>query len=60
MAGIVRYFQEAREELKKVNWPTRVQVLEGTQTVFIFVIFMTLLIWGMDRLFHYGMGVLLK
>ncbi|ADV66482.1 preprotein translocase subunit SecE [Deinococcus maricopensis] len=52
MNGIVRYFQEARLELLRVTWPTRQQVLEGTQAVLIFVIALTLITFLYDKVFQ--------
>jgi preprotein translocase subunit SecE len=52
MNGIVSYFRESWEELKRVSWPTRDEVLQGTQTVLIYVIMMTLIFWVMDLIFR--------
>ena len=52
MNGIVRYFQEARLELSRVTWPTRHQVLEGTQAVLIFVVALTLITFIYDKVFE--------
>lgn len=52
MNGIVRYFQEARLELSRVTWPTRQQVLEGTQAVLIFVVALTLITFMYDKVFE--------
>jgi len=49
--GILKYLQESRAELGRVTWTTRVQVLEGTQTVILFVIGFTLILFGLDWLF---------
>ncbi len=50
--NIVSYFRESWEELKRVSWPTRDEVLQGTQTVLIYVIIMTLIFWVMDLIFR--------
>lgn len=50
-----KYFQEAREELTKVSWPTRDQVLEGTQAVLVFAVMLTLFVFLLDNLF--GLGI---
>jgi preprotein translocase subunit SecE len=52
MNGIVSYFRESWEELKRVSWPTRDEVIQGTQTVLIYVILMTLIFWVMDLVFR--------
>ncbi len=51
MVGLVRYFQEARAELSRVTWPTRAQVLEGTQVVLVFIVVLTLAILAIDTAF---------
>lgn len=51
MNSVLRYFQEARAELARVTWPTRPQVIEGTQTVLIFVVALTLILFALDWLF---------
>lgn len=56
MGGLLRYFQEARAELVRVTWPTRAQVLEGTQVVLAFIVVMTLVLFALDHL----LGTLLR
>ena len=51
MNGMISYFRESYEELRKVNWPTRDEVIQGTQTVLIFVIGFTILLWVLDLIF---------
>jgi preprotein translocase subunit SecE len=51
MNGMISYFRESYEELRKVNWPTRDEVIQGTQTVLIFVIGFTILLWVLDLVF---------
>lgn len=52
MGGLIRYFRDARAELARVTWPNREQVLQGTGSVLVFVITLTLLIFALDSLFH--------
>ena len=52
MNSVVRYFREARAELSRVSWPTRPQVLEGTQVVLVFIVVLTLIIFGLDTVFR--------
>ena len=42
------YLGEVRAELKKVQWPTRKEVVNSTTVVLIAVVFMTALIFGFD------------
>lgn len=52
--NLIQYFREAREELSRVTWPSRQDVLEGTQAVLIFVVALTLIVWVLDLLFGNG------
>ena len=52
--NLMKYFADARAELSRVSWPSREQVIEGTQAVLIFVIALTLIVWLMDVLFGWG------
>lgn len=49
--NLIQYFRDAREELARVTWPSRQDVLEGTQAVLIFVVALTLIVWVLDLLF---------
>ena len=48
------FIREVRGELKKVAWPTKAEVITSTIVVLMAVIFMTLLILGLDTLFAKG------
>lgn len=52
MGGIATYFREALDELRRVNWPSRDEVIQGTQTVLVFVVVFTLMLWVADLLFR--------
>ncbi len=52
MNSIITYFRESWEELRRVNWPTRDEVIQGTQTVLIFVIGSTLILYIGDLIFR--------
>jgi preprotein translocase subunit SecE len=56
MGGVIGYFRESWEELKRVSWPTREEVIQGTQTVLIFVLGLTLLFWLLDAFFSFAIG----
>lgn len=57
--NLIQYFRDARAELARVTWPTRQQVLEGTQAVLIFVVALTLIVFFMDRVFGTAVRALL-
>jgi preprotein translocase subunit SecE len=43
-----QFLKEVRQELKKVNWPTRQEMIAYTVVVLVAVVFMTSLVFGMD------------
>lgn len=50
-----RFLKEVRQELKKVAWPTRQEVVTYTIVVLVSVTFVTLLVFGLDYLFSEGL-----
>lgn len=59
-AGIANYFKEVKAEMKKVIWPTFQKVRANTITVIIYVLIVGLVIYGLDTLFTWLMGLLIK
>ena len=55
-ANPVKYIKQVAEELRKVIWPTRNQMVTYTIVVFLFLIFMTALVSGVD----FGAGKLVE
>ena len=49
-----QFVRDVRGELKKVAWPSKAEVVTSTIVVLIAVIFMTLLIFGLDLVFSKG------
>jgi len=57
--ALVRYLQDTRVELKKVNWPTRQETWRLTQIVVVVTASMALFLWLMDLFFSWWLkGVL--
>ena len=50
----VSYFKDVRNELRKVNWPTRLEVRNYSMVVFVTLFFMIALIFGLDYAFSKG------
>ena len=46
-----QFLREVRQELKKVNWPTRKELFAYTVVVLVTVVVLTSLVFGMDLLF---------
>lgn len=59
-AGIANYFKEVKAEMKKVIWPTFQKVRANTITVIIYVLIVGAVIYGLDTLFTWLMGLLIK
>ena len=57
-ARLIRYFQEARAELARVTWPTREQVVEGTQAILLFTLAFTVILGLYDTVFRFLIGLL--
>nr|WP_260152605.1 preprotein translocase subunit SecE [Hoyosella altamirensis] len=51
---MVRFLREVISELRKVIWPNRKQMVTYTIVVFVFLIFMVSLIFGLDQVFARG------
>lgn len=46
--SLVRYFKDVKNELKKVIWPTREQLVNNTVTVLLTCLVIGALIWIVD------------
>ena len=46
--GPIRYMKDVFNELKKVTWPTRKELVKAVLAVLVFVAAFTLVIWLMD------------
>ena len=59
-SGMKKFLREVRGELNKVTWPTRRELTAYTGVVFIAVLLVAFLIWGMDTIFAYLFRWILK
>ena len=48
------YVLGSRTELRKVVWPSRQETLQTTLVIAVFVVFMALVMWGLDSLLLLG------
>ncbi len=53
MAGLTGFLKESREELKKVVWPSREEVLNSTLVVLYSVIIISVFLYAVDSLFEF-------
>ncbi len=58
--GPLRYLREVRDELFKVSWPKRKQVVRGTVQVLVVTLIFTIILGGLDFAFQFGLKELLK
>lgn len=56
---VVKYFREARAEMRKVTWPTRQEALYLTGIVLAVTVAMAILLWVLDLLFSGVMSALI-
>lgn len=54
------FFRDVLNELKKVHWPTRQQLLIYTGVVFVAVAIVALLIWIVDSSLTYALNFVLQ
>lgn len=54
--AFVKFAKEARNELRKVIWPTRDEAVKNTIMVAIIVAIMSLFLWGVDALIAWGIS----
>ncbi|WP_424950003.1 preprotein translocase subunit SecE [Deinococcus sp.] len=59
MNGLVQYFKDARAELGRVTWPSREQVIEGTQAVLVFVVALSVVVYLYDFIFAQAVKLVL-
>ncbi len=58
--GVGKFLKGVRSELKKVNWPSRKELINNTNVVIITCILITALLWVLDTTFGYGLNLFLK
>jgi preprotein translocase subunit SecE len=54
LKGVVKFFKDTRQELKKVIWPNRKQLTNNTITVFMFCFIFGGIIWIFDAAINGG------
>jgi len=58
--NVNNFLQETKEELNKVVWPTRQQLISESLAVVLMVILSTTLIYLVDNFFAWGAGQVFK
>ncbi len=57
---VVEFSREVRSELRQVAWPTRAEVWNSSTVVFVTLVLLVLLIFGLNWLFSHGVTFLFK
>lgn len=55
----VKFVRSTWAELRKVHWPNRRELVVYTAVVIVSVLIVTLILWVMDSIFSFLLGVLL-
>lgn len=55
--GLAKIVTETKEELGKVVWPSRQQLLSESAAVLSMVVLVSLIIYLVDKLFSWGAGI---
>ena len=58
--GLVGYLKDTKQELKKVTWSTKTELLKNTGIVLATIISFTILVWGLDTVLSGALGLILK
>ena len=58
--NLFTYIKETKQELKKVSWPTKKELLKNTGVVLTVVISATILVWVLDTVLQGALGLILK
>ena len=54
------YIRETKQELKRVSWPTKKELLKNTGVVLTVVTSATILVWALDTGLQGALGLILK
>ncbi|MDK2564896.1 preprotein translocase subunit SecE [Romboutsia sedimentorum] len=58
--SLISYTKETKQELKRVSWPTKQELLKNTGVVLTVVISSTILVWVLDSVLSGALGLILK
>ncbi len=58
--NLISYIRETKQELKRVTWPTKKELLKNTGVVLTVVISSTILVWALDSGLSAILGLILK
>lgn len=59
-SGLVSYLKGTKQELSRVTWSTKTELLKNTGIVLATIISFTILVWGLDTVLSGALGLILK
>lgn len=59
-SGLVGYLKDTKQELTRVTWSTKIELLKNTGIVLATIISFTILVWGLDTILSGALGLILK
>ena len=59
-SGLVGYLKDTKQELKRVTWSSKKELLKNTGIVLATIISFTILVWGLDTVLSGALGLILK
>lgn len=59
-SGLVGYLKGTKQELARVTWSTKTELLKNTGIVLATIISFTILVWGLDTVLSGALGLILK
>ena len=57
---LARMLRDTKGEFKKITWPTRQEMIAFTVVVIFTVIFMAMIIWGIDAVLNFVVRLFLR
>lgn len=58
--SVFKYIKETKQELKRVTWPTKKELLKNTGVVLTVVVSATILVWALDSVLSGALNLILK
>ena len=58
--GLIGYLKDTKQELKRVTWSSRKELLKNTGIVLATIISFTILVWGLDTVLSGALGLIPK
>lgn len=59
-SSLVGYLKDTKQELTRVTWSTKTELLKNTGIVLATIISFTILVWGLDTVLSGALGLILK